>query len=349
MRFTGTNRRFRFGAFVIVAAASAEFSLPAVRAQQPSSSDQIQQLMTHRREMSNRAVEEPTQRRFEEGKSDSTFPSDTTRAIKGGVVRAFTPEERKALQHNERGLELFSAGKLDAAIKEYQESIRSDPKLAAAHNNLGSAYFAAARFEEAAVAFRRACDLDDNYGQAFFNLALTHIKLGHQKDASEMLDQSFRAYNSAGEAYLKASRLQEAEEAFRGMLQIDPAYSPALLRLGLVYNAAGRFEEAAGNARRVIEREPANAAAHEILAEALYGEHKYEEAALSAERAIKLASAFADAHYFAGLARASLGQRDVALVHLARLQQLGSTELAQQLSDFINRKAPASKSGNPQD
>src|SRR5215471_6925733 len=332
MRFTGSNRRFRFGAFVIVAAAAAEFSLPAVRAQQPSSSDQIQQLMTHRREMSNRAVEEPTQRRFEEGKSDSTFPSDTTKAIKGGVVRAFTPEERKALQHNERGLELFSAG-----------------KLAAAHNNLGSAYFAAARFEEAAVAFRRACELDDNYGQAFFNLALTHIKLGHQKDASEMLDQAFRAYNSAGEAYLKASRLQEAEEAFRGMLQIDPAYSPALLRLGLVYNAAGRFEEAAGNARRVIEREPANAAAHEILAEALYGEQKYEEAALSAERAIKLASAFADAHYFAGLARASLGQRDVALVHLARLQQLGSTELAQQLSDFINRKAPASKSGNPQD
>ena len=45
-------------------------------------------------------------------------------------------------------------------MKEYEEAIRSDAKLAEAHNNLGTAYFAAGRFEEAAAAFRRACELD---------------------------------------------------------------------------------------------------------------------------------------------------------------------------------------------
>jgi tetratricopeptide (TPR) repeat protein len=327
------------GAVAVMAAAALAvlLSAPEARAQQPSSSDQVQTLMSHRQEMSKRAVDEPTRRRFEEGKSDS-FPSDA-KSTKGGVVRALTPEQQKALQHNERGLEFFSKGKLDNAIKEYEEAIRLDPKLAAAHNNLGGAHFAAGRFEEAAAAFRRACDLDADYGQAYFNLALAQLKLGRQKEATEALDAALRAYNSVGEAELNAGHLKEAEQAFRGMLQIDPEYTPALLRLGLVYNVARRYDEAALNLRRVTEREKANYFAHELLAEALYGQQKYEEAAAAAEQALKLSTNSPDAHYFAGLARASLGQRDAALVHLDRLRQLNSPDLAQQLSEFISKKA----------
>ncbi len=329
-------------AFPLLAAAAfaAASSASEVRAQPAPSSAQLNQLMLRRREMSSRAVDETLRRRFEEGKSNSTFPSDTAKARKGSVVRALTPEEQKALLHNERGLQLFLKGKQDDAIKEYQKAIRSDPKLAAAHNNLGSAYFAARRFEEAAAAFRRACELDADYGQAFFNLALAEIQLGHEKEANETLDAALRVYNSTGQAHLIAGRLKEAEEAFRGMLQIDPEYAPALMRLGLVYNAAGRYQEAAGNVRRVIEREPRNAMAHEILAEALYGEQKYEAAAAAAELALKFSPDSPDANYLAGLSRASLGQRDPALAHRSRLQRLKVPDLAQQLSDFINKKAP---------
>ncbi|MDQ3474414.1 MAG: tetratricopeptide repeat protein, partial [Acidobacteriota bacterium] len=127
------------GAFTLMAAGAlvATLSVPQVCAQPNPSGDQLHQLMQHRRELSNRAVEETKTRRFEEGKSDSTFPSDLMAAKKGGVVRVLTREEQKAIQHNERGLELFAKNKLDAAMKQYQEAIRSDPKLAAAHNNLG--------------------------------------------------------------------------------------------------------------------------------------------------------------------------------------------------------------------
>src|SRR6185437_14959145 len=175
----------------------------STRAQQPSSTDNLNTLMSHRSEMSTRSVDETLRRRFEDGKSESTFPSDR-RTNKPGVTRALTPEQQKALQHNERGLQFFSKGKLDDAIKEYQGAIRSDPQLAAAHNNLGSAYFSAGRFEEAATAFQKAGELDPNYGQAFFNLALTQIKLGREKEANEMLNAALRAYNSAGEEQLKA-------------------------------------------------------------------------------------------------------------------------------------------------
>jgi tetratricopeptide (TPR) repeat protein len=338
MKLTRITLHHPIGALTLMAATALVATLSApVHAQQPSSGQWID-LLKMRQEVSSRAIAETNRRRFEEGKSDSTFPSDSNK--KGGVVSALTPEEQKALRHNERGLDLFSKAKLDAAMKEYQEAIRFNPKLAAAHNNLGSAYFAAARFDEAAAAFRRACEVDANYGQAFFNLALTHIKLGREKEANEMLDAALRAYISAGGAHFSAGRLKEAEEAFNGMLQIDPEYPPALMRLGLVYNALGRYDEAARNIRRVIGRQPTNALAHEILAEALYGEKKYEEAVAAADRALKITPDSPEAHYFAGLARAFLGQRDAALTHVARLEQLKGTDLAQQLSDVINKKAP---------
>lgn len=315
---------------------------PSADAQGPSPSQALNTLMQHRREMSSRAVTETQRRRFEEGKSDTTFPSDINKAAaRPGVVRAVSPEERRALAHNERGLEQFAKGKIEQAVKEYHEAIRAYPSLAAAHNNLGSAHFAAARFEEAATAFRRAVELETSYGQAYFNLALTQLKLGREREADAALQAALRAYYTAGDEHFKAGRLKEAEESYRGMLQIDPEYAPALLRLGLVANDARRFEEAVGYLRRAAAREPANPFAHEGLAEALHNLGRHEEAAASAERALKLTPDSSDAHYFAGLARASLGDRAAALAHLARLRQLKSDDYAQLLSDFIDRKSPA--------
>jgi tetratricopeptide (TPR) repeat protein len=315
---------------------------PRAFAQGMDSSQALNTLMQHRREMSSRAVHETQRRRFEEGKSDTSFPSDANKAgVRPGVVRAVSPEERKALAHNERGLEQFAKGKLEQAVKEYNEAIRAYPSLAAAHNNLGSAHFAAVRFEEAAVSFRRAAELDPNYGQAHFNLALTHLKLGREREAEAALQAALRAYYTAGDEHFKTGRLKEAEESYRDMLQIDPEYVPALLRLGLVCNDERRFEEAAQHLRRAAARQPSNPFAHEALAEAFYNLGKHEEAASAADRALKLSPNSPAAHYFAGLARASLGQRDAALAHLARLKQLNAPDYVHLLSDFIDRKAPA--------
>ena len=126
MLWIRTKRHNTVAAVTLIAAAAI-----IGRAQQQSSSEDLTKLMSHRAEMSTRAVDETLRRRFEEGKSESNFPSDG-RKTKPGVTRALTPEQQKALQHNERGLQFFSKGKLDNAIKEYQDAIRSDPQLAAA-------------------------------------------------------------------------------------------------------------------------------------------------------------------------------------------------------------------------
>jgi tetratricopeptide (TPR) repeat protein len=305
MTFTGHVRRFFF--FFTALAAFALTCADARAQQTPTGAERMRDARQYREEMSKRALETTRRRRFEEGKSDTTFPSDAASGAKPGVVRAASPAEQKALRHNERGLELFSKGKLEQAVREYEEAIAAHPALAAAHNNLGSAHFAAGRFEQAAAAFRRATELDADYGQAHFNLALAHIKLGREREAHAALSAALRAYNSEGEAHLKAGRLSEAEESFRGMLQIDPDYAPAHLRLGLVHHAARRFDEAAAAAARALKHAPDSA----------------------------------DAHHLAGLARVSLGQREAALSHLAKLRQLNSPDLSQHLSDLIDKNAPA--------
>jgi tetratricopeptide (TPR) repeat protein len=317
----------------------------AARAQSrmPDPNEAYRLLMQRRAQESERAVTETQRRRFEEGKGSGTsFPSDANRAsAKPGVVNAASPEERKALMHNERGLDLFSKNKFEQAVKEYNEAIRALPSLAAAHNNLGSALFAMGRFEEAAASFRQAAQLDPKYAQAHFNLALAYIKLGREREANDSLTSASRAYLDAGEEHLRENRLAEAEASFKGLLQIDPDYPLAHLKLGLLYNAAGRHEEAVASFNRVIAKQPDSADAYQNLAEAYIALRNYAEAARAAEQSVKLRPNSAAAHYVAGLAHASLGKRDQALAALDKLKELKADDYAKLLSEFIEKKAPA--------
>jgi tetratricopeptide (TPR) repeat protein len=297
-------------------------------------------LMQRRMEESQRAVNETLRRRFEENKERGRFPSDSGASAKPGVVRAVSPEEQKALARNERGLEYFSKNDYGRAIKEYEEAVRIYPALAAAHNNMGTAYFALARYEEAAHSFREAVRLEPRYAQAHFNLALAFIKLGREREANQSLVSAARAYALTGDENLVAGRLKDAEESYRALLQIDPDYAFAHQRLGLVHNAARRFDEAAAAFKRALQKTPDDAPALEGLAEAYLGLRDYTAALDAATHAARLSPDSANAHYLAGLAHASLGQRDQALADLARLQQLKASAPAKLLSDFIEKRSP---------
>jgi tetratricopeptide (TPR) repeat protein len=211
LRQTRPRRRVAAGvARASVAALALTCSCAAARAQGLDSAQAYRILAQRRMELANRSVAETQRRRFEDGKSDTRFPSDAARKAeaRAGVLRARSPEEQKALEHNEKGLSLFEKQKFEPAIKEYEEAIRAFPALAAAHNNLGGALFALGRFEEAARAFGRAAELDPKDGQARFNLALAHVKLGREAEANAALMEAVRAYLAAGDEDLREGRLE---------------------------------------------------------------------------------------------------------------------------------------------
>ena len=317
-------------------------SAAAARAQMPApdSGENYRKLMERRAEMSRRSIDEVNQRRLEDKKPFSKFPSDAREKGKPGVTRAMTPEERKAAALVEKGLKEFAAGRFEQAVAQYAEALRAHPQYAAAHNNMGSAYFAMGRNDEAVAAFKRAVEIEPGYAQAHFNLALMYIKLNRADDANRALDLAARAYLAEGEKLFGAGRVSEAEESYKGLLRIDPKYGPAHLRLGMIYNTTDRFAEAAESLAAAVRLEPNDSEGHENLAEALYGLKKYADALASADKASKLKPDSAGAHYIAGLSLAALGRRDEAVQRHARLKELNAAEYAQYLQEVIDRKQP---------
>jgi tetratricopeptide (TPR) repeat protein len=334
----------RFGAQLISLALLALVSLlwPNVttrgQARTVDPDENFRRLMQDRMEQSQRAVAETERRRFEEHKSDAPFPSDAQAATKPGLVRALTPEERQALQHTDKGLNYFAQHKFEQAIKEYDQAIKLDPKLAAAHNNMGSAYFALARYTEAAAAFQQATQLDPKYGQAHLNLALALIKLGREQEARAAYAEAFRAYVVTGDEQFQADHYKEAEAAYQALLQLDPDYAPAHYRLGLLYNAAARYNEALQAFQHVIKSEPQNAEAHEGLAESYYGQHKYTDALTAVTHALKLRPQTSSAHYLAGLTYLALDNPTQARAEYEQLKALHADDYAQRLADAIAKK-----------
>lgn len=343
MKFRQTSA-LRLAAHTSLAALALAWPCAEALAQGGSLGDPMQNyriLANRRRELSERAVTETQRRRFEEGKTNTQFPSDAQRKAAGkpGVLRAVSPEEQKALEHTSKGLDHFEKGKFAQAVKEYEEAIRVFPGLAAAHNNLGSVLFALGRFPEAVASFERAVRLDEKYGQAHFNLALAHLKLGREKEAHDSLMGAVRAFLTTGDEHLHEGRLGEAEAAYKELLRIDPEYPPAHLRLGLLYNADRRFEAALEALQRVLRAQPDNAYLHEGLAETFYGLRRYPEAIAAADRAAALAPRSAGAHYLAGLAHAALGQFEQARARHAKLKELDSADYAGLLLEVIEKKS----------
>jgi len=314
---------------------------PPARAQSTGPAATYRRLAERQMERSRRAVEKLTRRQMEERRDERG--GGPRAEARPGVLRATTPEERRALEHNDRGLALFDKGRHEQAVREYESALRLFPALAAAHNNLGSALFALARYEEAAAAFRRATEIEPRYGRAHLNLAFTHAKLGREREAGESLASATRAFIETGDEHYARGHLEEAEESFEALLGVDPDYCPALLRLGMVHNAARQHDRAVELLTRHAALRPDNPEGHERLAEALHHRGRHADALSHAERAAELAPASPAAHLFAGLSHAALGRRDRALAAHARLLHLKADAEAARLADYIEQKTPAKK------
>src|SRR5262244_860786 len=65
-----------------------------------------------------------------------------------------------AHQHVESGETMVEQNRLDEAIKEFEEAIRLNPRLATAHSKLGKIYRRKGQLAEAALSFAEALRLD---------------------------------------------------------------------------------------------------------------------------------------------------------------------------------------------
>jgi tetratricopeptide (TPR) repeat protein len=111
-------------------------------------------------------------------------------------------------------------GEHDAAIKNYHQAIKVNPKNGADYNNLGCVYRSCKQWGDAINAFNTAIELNPLSSDIYRNL---------------------------GWLYLLQNNLIEAEQAFLTAIKIDSYYGNAVLSLGILKALQGNLEEAKTN------------------------------------------------------------------------------------------------------
>ena len=127
-------------------------------------------------------------------------------------------------------------------------------------------------------------------------------------DAQMAVADQPAAHLNLGVLAANEGRLEDAEDAYRTALRLDPLFLPARFNLATLFNRIGRNREAEAVLRGGIDRVPDDGELHYSLGLLLAEEQRLEEAAGSLGRAATLIPARARVAYNHGLALERLGR-----------------------------------------
>jgi len=136
---------------------------------------------------------------------------------------------------------LVLEGKDQEAITAYQHAITLDEFLPWIHNNLGVLLLDQDQFDLAADHFQKALNLNPQNTDTYHNLGITYYKLGEWQAAAKAYQQALDLDSSLVDIkadragiILYQSQLDEAREAWEGVLLENPRHGLALQGLGVV-------------------------------------------------------------------------------------------------------------------
>lgn len=138
--------------------------------------------------------------------------------------------------------------------------------------------------------------IESGANEDLFFAAQTYQSLGLHRDAIPLLErlladgvESVNVFFSLGAAQERSGAFDEAETAFRRLLEMAPDYAPALNYLGYMWADRGEnLEEALRMLHRAVALDPDNGAYVDSLGWAYFRLGQYEEARLHMEWAVRL-------------------------------------------------------------
>ena len=211
------------------------------------------------------------------------------------------------------GVGLGEHGKLEEAVKQYEEALRVNPGYPQAERNLGNALALQGKLEAAIPHYAAALKSKPDYAEAEYNwgsaLALEG-KLdeaeGHFLAALRFSPDYAEAHNSYGNLLVLQGRTDNAIAEYRAAIKVKPDYAEAHCFLGRALARQKQFGEAVTEFRATLKAKPDHLAALNdlawILATAKDGQiRNVPEAIKLAERACRL-SPKGDALYLDTLA-----------------------------------------------
>jgi Flp pilus assembly protein TadD len=204
------------------------------------------------------------------------LPADAIAKIKEQFLDAYS--FLRAGMANER------TGNYPAAVKAYERGLAVEPNNVELLNSLGFALFQQGKSQEAVVALEKALAVDPKHWKAHNNMGLAAIDIGEFELAEAHYRESLAIkpqptiYNDLGFVLERQGLTDEATEAYRKAIKLDPKSASANYNLGSSLARSGKFAEAERHLRTAIEADPKNAAAHQTLAQVLESLGRADEA-----------------------------------------------------------------------
>ena len=233
-----------------------------------------------------------------------------------------TKNPRAWLAHNNLGIALLDAGRIQEAIGCFEHAARIKPHYAQAHYNLGNALSRAGNPEQAIEQYEHALRIDPNLAEAHDNWGLALVRLGRSSEAIAHWEQALRikphdaeAYNNLGAILLQTGRTLEAVEHFKQAVQSKSEFVDAHFNLGNALLQADNPVEAIEHYQQALQLRPNFADAHDQWGLALVRLGRPSEAMEHWQEALRTKPDDAKAHYNLGVALQQAGKLDDAIAH----------------------------------
>lgn len=137
---------------------------------------------------------------------------------------------------NRYGICCDKLGQYDQAEYAFNKAIELAPEASFLHNNLGFSYLLAGKYSHAETSFRKALAINSQFQRARVNLGLALAKGGNFEEALTEFKQALpesQAYYNIAYFYRLDGKWQQASEAYKQALALDPSLSEAKAGLAL--------------------------------------------------------------------------------------------------------------------
>ena len=229
---------------------------------------------------------------------------------------------RAAIAHNNLGLLMADAGRIDEAVQHYRKVIRLKPEHYNAHNNLGMAYTELESYAVAAHHFRRALQIRPEDARILNNLGNLYTRAGNYQDAETAYTRALHyggnavdTLNNLGNLYAHEGKFDLATEQFEKLLRLDSTNAQAVYNLGNLDRDRQRVLEAMNRYREAIRLQPDFARAHNNLAILLAESGETYRALKRYDMALRYRPDLLDAHFNVAILLTRLNRYKDAIRH----------------------------------
>ncbi len=168
-----------------------------------------------------------------------------------------------------RGNRAYDEGDYPTAIKECENAIRVDPKLAAAYTGRGVTYCKLEQYEKAIADYTKVIELDPKYATAYYNRGYAYGNWGEDEKAIadytkaiELAPKYATAYNNRGVTYCKLEQYEKAIADYTKAIELEPKDVTAYNNRGNSYFDLNQYDKAIADYDKAIELEPKFALAY---------------------------------------------------------------------------------------